>query len=152
MSLSRESGSLYKNARNLVREKLFQDLSSTDIAILSVISRLSQENEKHPTTSMIQKELLDSHPLRRTQLYDRLAHLNELGFISADPFRRPRSYHIDKSTIESGSREWLRRQKETLTQVSNRLEDLLGTFGNATVTNVAQILRDAIENNGGHEE
>ncbi|MFW9944933.1 MAG: hypothetical protein ACFFB7_08040 [Candidatus Sifarchaeia archaeon] len=143
---------MYKNARNLVREKLFQDLSSTDIAILSVISRLSQENEKHPTTSMIQKELLDSHPLRRTQLYDRLAHLNELGFISADPFRRPRSYHIDKSTIESGSREWLRRQKETLTQVSNRLEDLLGTFGNATVTNVAQILRDAIENNGGHEE
>ncbi|MHA2602579.1 MAG: hypothetical protein AM324_010650 [Candidatus Thorarchaeota archaeon SMTZ1-83] len=151
MTLPEESGSIHKNAKKLVREKLFQDLSSVDIAILSVISKLNQEDERHPTTSVIQKELLVSHPLRRTQLYDRLAHLHELGFISADPFRRPRSYHIDKSTLESGSREWLRRQKESLEQLSNRIEDLLRTMENATPSEVARLVGEAVENNDGSE-
>ncbi|UCH04211.1 MAG: hypothetical protein JSW05_11640 [Candidatus Thorarchaeota archaeon] len=151
MSLSNEIGSPDIQETSIVREKLFQDLTTTDIAILSVIFRLNQKSEKHPTTSMIQKEMLASHPLRRTQLYERLSHLKELGFISVNPFGRPRSYGIDKSTIVSGSSEWLRRQKEALGQVFNRVEDLLKTFENATPTEVAEIIHDAVENNDGHE-
>lgn len=150
MSLSNQIGSLDKKERSLVREKLFQDLNPTDLAILSVISRLNQENEKHPTASTIQKELLITHPLRRTQLYDRLAFLTELGFVLADPFRRPRVYQTNRSTLEHGSREWLRRQKEALAQVSDRLEDLLQTIENATPSDVAQLVGEAVENNDGH--
>ena len=150
MTLSNEIGSLDKKERSLVREKLFQDLNPTDVAILSVISRLNQENENHPTASTIQKELLVSHPLRRTQLYDRLAFLTELGFVLADPFRRPRVYQTDRSTLEYGSREWLRRQREALAQVSDRLADLLRTIENATSSDVAQLVSEAIEDNDGH--
>ncbi len=150
MSLSSEIGSLDKKERSLVREKLFQDLNPTDVAILSVISRLGHQNEHHPTASNIQKELLVTHPLRRTQLYDRLAYLTELGFVQADPFRRPRIYQTDKSTLEYGSREWLRRQKEALAQVSDRLEDMLRTIENATPFDVAQLVIQAVEDNDGH--
>jgi hypothetical protein len=150
LTLSNEIGSLDKKEISLVREKLFQDLNSTDVAILSVISRLNQEDEKHPTASTIQKELLITHPLRRTQLYDRLAYLTELGFVQADPFRRPRVYQTDISTLEYGSREWLRRQKEALAQVSDRLADLLQTIENATPSDVAQLVSEAVEDNDGH--
>jgi DNA-binding transcriptional ArsR family regulator len=133
--------------RDIVRILLFKDLNNADIAILSAVSRLSQTCRMYPNATMIMNELSTLYPLKSTQVYDHLSRLKEMGFVSIDPFKRPRSYRIDVSTILSGSKEWLHRKKQDLAKASKGIEDALRTFEETSPIDVAQIVDEAVQNN-----
>lgn len=128
---------------------LFQDLTQTDIAIISAVINCLEESGIHPTASMIQKELAGSYPLKRTQLYDRLAHLRELGFLTMELLKHPRSYRVDNSSVTTGSREWLRRRKQVLSQAFERVSEMLETLEQVAPQDIASILSNEMTRDSG---
>lgn len=137
---TREKDSEYLEGDALLKTMLSRDLTPTDFVILSAVMNHCKKTGEYPTASTIQEELTEKYPLKRTQLYDRLSYLSDLGFITMEVLNRPRCYCADKSTFDSGAKEWLRRSREALSREHEKVADMRKFLDETTPTDIARIL------------
>ncbi|MHA1960978.1 MAG: hypothetical protein ACW99U_12145 [Candidatus Thorarchaeota archaeon] len=128
-----------------VSDLLLGDLTPTDFAILSVALELNRFGEFSPTASMIQRRLDDiGWPLGKTQLYNRLSFLCELGFLSAGLWNHPKRFVADQSTIVRGAREWLVIEKNRIQQAAKELDARLQLLHGTKPSQLASIIETEV--------
>ncbi|MFW9975945.1 MAG: transcriptional repressor [Candidatus Thorarchaeota archaeon] len=107
---------------NLFRAVLM-DLTEKEMQILSAVKAQIDEFNEYPTARQIQYSLLKSDvPLRRSQLYEYLKKLNEIGFLSVNAFQHPRKYRLSETTLHYGIREMISKKKLEIRNKMHLLE------------------------------
>jgi DNA-binding PadR family transcriptional regulator len=114
-----------ESGENPVDILLDQVLTPTDVRIIDVVARFTNERGKTPTASDILEEFAKSSQLKKTQLYERLNRLSRLGFLSVKQLPRPRRYIANQNTITKGVEKWVEEQRASITSLSTELEVLL---------------------------
>jgi hypothetical protein len=129
-----------------VSDLLLGDLTSTDFVILSVALELNKVGGPSPTASIIQRRLGDiGWPLGKTQLYNRLAYLCELGFLSAGLWNHPKRFVADESTIVRGASEWLVAEKDRIQQATKELDARLQLLHETKPSQLASIIEMEVD-------
>ncbi|MFW9965095.1 MAG: hypothetical protein ACFFCX_16105 [Candidatus Sifarchaeia archaeon] len=103
---------------------LKQVLPEADLQILKVVARHQREKDQIPTTRDIQGKLPKSFRLKKTQLYDRLKRLNELGFLLILKVQQPRRYFVNSETITKGVERWVEGQRKSIVHRTMELEKI----------------------------
>jgi hypothetical protein len=119
-------------------------LTPTDLRIINVVARLTNESGKTPTASNIQEELSKSNQLKKTQLYERLKRLTRLGFISVKQLPRPRRYFVSYSTIVKGVEKWVEEQRVSIADLSSELEGFLNLLKRMNTETFASAITDRL--------
>lgn len=127
-----------------LREMLLSDISAAGLAILSATQHLIRNKESLPTAADIQKWLISSYPLKKTQLYDRLSFLVHHHFLIVDSFAHPRQYYVDHSIILSGATKWLKKQKGKFEHTLLTLEEKLSILDESDPMQIAGLLIDSL--------
>ena len=96
-------------------------LSHTELEIVQYVLKMNEDNIA-PTATQIQDGM--KHALKKSQLYEKLNRLGELGFFAVREFPRPRKYHANNSTIHQGLKNWLLQQKKYIDTRSQEIEKL----------------------------
>jgi hypothetical protein len=107
-----------------VRDIVLQVLTPTEVTVLSVASELKRANGRPPTASEIRLVLTKRSDLKKTQLYDLLRRLGQLGFIAVRTLPRPRRYIVNQSTLIVGITNWIEGQKRSIHGMSEELDAL----------------------------
>ena len=64
--------------------------------------------------------------------------------------KHPRSYRVDNSSVTNGAKEWLRRRKKTLSQVFERVSEMLEALEQVAPQDIVGILSNEIERDNGY--
>jgi sugar-specific transcriptional regulator TrmB len=110
------------------------------MAVIAAASKLNKKNKSSPTAAQIGEELKSTYPLKHSQLYATISKLSDLGFLSASFLGTPKIYRIDKETMITGSKEWLRRQRESLRSLHENLIYTIDVLEENKITDVALII------------
>lgn len=127
---------------NALDTLLDQVLTPTDFSIIDAVTRYRNENGIPPSASEIKANLSRTSQLKKTQLYDRLNRLTQLGFLSVKLLPRPRRYIANKTTIIRGVERWMEEQRASIMSLSSELESLQNILNGLNVTSFATALTE----------
>ena len=111
------------------------------MAVIAATSKLNKENVTSPTAAQIGEELKSTHPLKHSQLYSTIGKLSDLGFLSASFLGTPKTYRVDEGTMITGSKEWLRRQRESLRLIHENLIRTIDVLEENEIKDIASIIK-----------
>ena len=124
---------------------IISELTSSDLAILSSIRKLSVMRDTAPSAADIMLLLENHHPLKRSHLYERLTYLKQSKLIAVDNFSHPRRYVMNYSTIARGVLALVSNYQEKVEKASRELERTRQDLENLDMNDIIELLNSKID-------